>query len=60
MNKFLYLFGRGLQLTALLALPSSIWTAEFYHSEALAIGILCISIFAFAIGYFLTGPLTKL
>ena len=55
-----YGVGRALQILSLLVLPSSIWAAEFYHSEALSVGILVAALLAFAAGYFLTQVATKL
>lgn len=55
-----YWLGRALQLLSLLALPSAIWSAEFYHSEALSVGVLVASILAFGAGYFLTQLAAKL
>ena len=60
MRSPLYVVGRTLQLLALLILPSSIWAAEFYHSEALSVGVLVAALLAFGAGYFLTGLGMKL
>jgi len=56
----LYAVGRAFQLLALLVLPSAVWAAEFYHSEALSVGIFASAILAFGAGYFLTQWAMKL
>ena len=48
---FLYFFGRTLQLIGLLVLPSAIWAAEVWRSEALAIGIFLGGVGIFFVGW---------
>lgn len=55
-----YIFGRSLQIIALLALPSAIWVGQFEHDEARAIFFLVFSLVTFNIGYFLTRFSKKL
>ena len=52
--RFFYSAGRVLQLIGLLAMPSSIWIAEFRHSERGAISVFLGSILIFIFGWFLT------
>lgn len=49
----LYYFGRGLQLTGLIAMPAAIWIAEVRHSEAEAISVFLGSFVVFYLGWLL-------
>ncbi|HTL70535.1 MAG TPA: hypothetical protein VL404_04500 [Candidatus Eisenbacteria bacterium] len=51
--KLLHVLGRGLELLALLVLPSAIWVAQFRHDEAGAILIFTGSIVVFFAGFLL-------
>ena len=53
--RFFYSAGRVLQLIGLLAMPSSIWIAEFRHSERGAISVFLGSMGLFFIGWLLTA-----
>ena len=52
-TRFFYYAGRVLQLIGLLAMPSSIWIAEFRHSERGAISVFLGSIAVFILGWLL-------
>ena len=54
MKRFLHATGRGLQLLALLFMPSSIWVGWMSHDEAGCLTIFLGSIGVFALGYILT------
>jgi hypothetical protein len=56
----MYALARFLQLVGLLALPSSIWVAQFDHNEALSITILVCSVGIFLLGYLFIQISSKL
>ena len=60
MKNPIYTAGRAFQLLSLLVLPSAVWAAEFYHSEAMSVGIFAAALLAFGVGYFLTQVAMKL
>jgi hypothetical protein len=60
MKGLLHFSGRGLQLLALLVLPSAIWSAEMTRSEALSIGLFVASVVIFFAGYALTRVSVRL
>ena len=60
MKRLLYLLGRGLQLLALLVLPSAIWVGWMGHDERGSITLFLGSIAVFYSGYFLTQWGTRL
>ena len=53
MTKIFYYAGRMIQFLALLAMPSSIWVAEFHRSEREALSIFLGAIFVFIFGWLL-------
>ena len=50
--KILYILGRGLQIFALILMPSAIWVGEFRRDESGAIFIFVGSAILFFIGWF--------
>jgi hypothetical protein len=54
MKRGLYQVGRGLQLMALIALPSAFWITQFERDERQALTIFLGAIFVFFVGYLLT------
>jgi hypothetical protein len=51
-----YAVGRALQITALIALPFSIWAGQIARDEKSAIIIFLVSLLLFWAGYLLTRP----
>ncbi len=60
MKRPLYFLGRAFQLLSLVVLPSAVWAAEFYHNEAMSVGIFAAALLAFGLGYLLTQSAMKL
>ena len=54
MKRVIYWLGRGLQLSALLVLPSAIWVGSMGHDEKNCIFIFLACLTVFYSGYFLT------
>ena len=54
MRRWIYLFGRFLEVAGLVALPSSLWVGFLGHNESGSIAIFLGSVVIFYAGYLLT------